>query len=273
MTMIPTASLTFNLTNVTTVGAGLNDYINVTGNLNLNSNAVTFIPLTTTLASGSYRIFDYSGTPQRIPGFCQSYRYSAFIDYSTPNQVNAVVSGSSGSVKWASPLSSVWDLAVSNWVNTVTLASDRFYQLDSVLVEDSGAYTNFLSLNTIFFPSAVTVTSSTRDYIFGGLGRLSGTFNLIKNGSSMLTITNANDFTGPVTVTGGILRVGHATALGTTASGTFVTNSGTLDINGIALNNPGEILTISGAGLNSTGAVINAGVQQISGLRFVFARG
>src|SRR5437764_9324324 len=54
------ATLTFNLTNNTTVGSGLNDLINIAGNLALSSNVVTFIPTASTLASGAYRLFSYS---------------------------------------------------------------------------------------------------------------------------------------------------------------------------------------------------------------------
>jgi autotransporter-associated beta strand protein len=268
LTLAANAAFNVNLTNATTIGGGVNDYVSVTGNLNLNSNALVVIPLANTAAAGSYRLIDYTGTRSGFLNLTNPTRYNLALDYPA-NQVNLTVSGSAGNVRWNSASSTAWDIATSNWFNTGSSAPDRFLQLDSVLVDDSGSYTNLLLLNTVLYPNNVTVSSSTRDYFFGGSSRFSGAASLTKSGTSMLTISNANDFTGPVLVNGGILRVINNTALGATNGSTTVASGGTLDIFGSSLYSPGELITIAGTGLNNTGAVINTGAAQNNGIRYL----
>ena len=263
------ATMSFTITNDATIGSGLNDLVNITGNLTLNSNVVTFFPTGPGLAIGTYRLFNYSGSRSGVLNFTNPTHYTVNLDYSTPNQVNAVVSGSPTSVRWNSGSSILWDTTSSNWFNTITSANDRYGQFDNVLVDDSGSYTNLLSLSTILIPGSVTVDSSTRNYIFGGSGRISGTGSLTKRGSSTLTISNANDFAGPTTIGGGVLRTLNATALGTTNGGTLITGGGALDLFGTSLFSPGEFFTIAGNGPTNGGAIVNTGAAQNNGVRFV----
>lgn len=268
LTLATNAALNINLGDVITIGGGVNDYVNVTGDLNLNSNALVVIPIASSAASGSYRLIDYTGNRNGFLSFTNPTRYNVALDYPA-NQVNLTVSGSAGSLRWNSATSAAWDTTTSNWFNTGTSATDQFLQLDSALVDDSGAYTNLLLLNTILFPNTVTVNSSTLDYFFGGSGRFSGAASLTKNGTSMLTVSNVNDFTGPVQVNGGILRVANSSALGSTNSGTTIASGATLDINGISLYNPGELITIAGTGADGAGAVINTGAGQNNAIRYL----
>jgi autotransporter-associated beta strand protein len=73
-----------------------------------------------------------------------------------------------------------------------------------------------------------------------------------------LTIFNANDFTGPVDIQGGVLKAGNGSALGSTGTGTTVETGASLDIGGQSLG--GEVITISGDGFNGQGAIFNSGV-------------
>jgi autotransporter-associated beta strand protein len=262
------AGLTFNVTNDVTVGAGVNDLINVAGNLTLNNNLLTAIPMATTLASGTYRIINYAGTRSGTLAFTNPTHYNVTIDYSTPNQVNAIVSGSPASVRWNSTNSSIWDTSTTNWFNTTSAVIDRFGQLDNVVINDSGGYTNFLSLSTILFPNTIQAVG-TKDYNLGGAGKISGGASISKFGSGTLTISNANDFTGLVTINGGVLRVANATALGLTNGGTTINSGGALDLSGTSLYSPGEFFTIAGNGPTNGGAIINTGANQNNGVRYV----
>jgi autotransporter-associated beta strand protein len=254
--------------NLSSSGSGANDLINVAGNLTLNNNTVNLGPTGNSL-SGSYRLFNYTGTQTGTLNVSNTTRYTASVSYGSGTVDWNITGGAPSSVKWNSLASAAWDLATSNWMNTGSSTVDRYFQLDSVLVNDSGAFTNLLLLSTAMYPSNVTVNSSTRDYSFGGSGRISGGASLVKLGTSMLTLSNANDFLGPVTVSAGTLKLANATALGTTNGGTTIASGATLDLNGQATYNPGEFITIAGTGLSSTGAVINTGAGQNNAIRFL----
>ena len=93
---------------------------------------------------------------------------------------------------------------------------------------------------------------------------ISGTGSITAEGPGEVMLAGANtSFTGTVKVTGGTLAPVSLPALsyGATPSAKliYVTNSGTLDINGLALSNN---IIISGAGVNGAGALVNNGASQ-----------
>jgi len=97
-------------------------------------------------------------------------------------------------------------------------------------------------------------------------GTLNGAFNLTKVGDGTITLNgNSTAYANSITINGGILKLGHAGALGTTAAGTVVSSGFTLDMNGQAVGAEG--VTLSGSGIGSAGALINssANVASLSG--------
>ena len=84
---------------------------------------------------------------------------------------------------------------------------------------------------------------------------ISGAGGLIKAGAGTLLLSGANSYAGATTVSAGVLRLGSATALGTTAAGTTVANTAALELTG-GITLGAESLTISGIGYGS-GALVN----------------
>jgi autotransporter-associated beta strand protein len=81
-----------------------------------------------------------------------------------------------------------------------------------------------------------------------------GTFT--KNGLGRLVLNGNNTFANPLSVTDGILRIGHANALGSTAGATTVTSGEALELDGVGVT--GETLNLNGVGFGgSTGALRN----------------
>jgi fibronectin-binding autotransporter adhesin len=72
----------------------------------------------------------------------------------------------------------------------------------------------------------VNSSAGVKDYTISGV--LSGATTVTKNGSSTLTLTGANTFTGGTTLSAGVLNINNASALGSVA-GTFTINGGTID--------------------------------------------
>ena len=84
-------------------------------------------------------------------------------------------------------------------------------------------------------------------------GNLTGPEALTKNGNGVMRLSSANDYTGPTTVSAGVLSLTHANALG--ASGT---DSATTVANGAQIALSGNISVSEPITLNGFGAVRNA---------------
>lgn len=170
-----------------------------------------------------------------------------------PSTVNAslVWKGNNGT----SP--TVWNTVITtNWSNGGT--PDAFYGGDNVTFDDT-ASTYTVSISGTVQPSSVTVNATNNYTISGTLG---GGGTVTKGGSGTLTLNNNNSYTGLTVITNGVINIQTSGGLGTTASGTVIANSGTLDVGTPAvtantINLGAEVLTISGSGFGGQGAVVN----------------
>jgi autotransporter-associated beta strand protein len=268
------ATNVFDLTTNTAIGGGTNDLIQVNGDLVANGNTIVINPLPGKLADGSYRLFNYTGAlPNGINSFNPTValvggasRYVLTLDYSTTNQINLVVSGGPSVVEWNTTSGAAWDTFTSqNWSNETTHAfPDYFYAADTVVFDDAPGVVTTVGISGSVAPLSVTNNSSVNSFTLNGSGKITGTGSITKLGSSTLTIATANDFTGPVTIAGGVLSAGTGTALGATNGPTIITNGGTLDIGGQSLGL--EPIFVSGT-------IVNNGVQAIHALRSVTMTG
>lgn len=277
------------------VGSGINDLLQVNGDLVL-AGVIRVRPsaLGGTLAPGTYRLINYTGALTGGAGnlAADADGYTVTFDTGTAGQVDMIVSGTPTTVVWtgaAGPFNApVWD--VNNLPNfAVGMTPSVFVQNQAVLFDDTGLYlagavpltfnmvgpsANFNSL----FPASVTV-DTTNNVILnntGTAGKLSGPMPLTKRGSGLLALTTANgnfpnDYTGPTTVEGGILRAGYTRAFGATNGPTLATNGGTIDINGQSLG--AEPFIISGAGVTNAGALVNLGGGQNNAIRYLTLAG
>ena len=126
--------------------------------------------------------------------------------------------------------------------------------LNSAAITNRGTLV-FNRADTIVVPNAI-----------GGAGKLE------KQGAGLMILSTAQpNLTGPIAINAGTFRVGTATSLGTTNSGTTVAAGATLDVNGQNLG--AEAVTVSGAGVNGFGAIINTGAGQNNALRDVTLAG
>lgn len=260
------ATAWFDLTPSTTEGAGTNDLVNVAGNLDGAGSTVSIVPRGALATNAPYVLFNYDGSLLNpFAGLSvPASQYAGVLDTtSSPGQVLATFSGSASNLVWSGG-GTDWDAGISlNW-NADTAA---FLVPDAVRFDDTAPANYQVNLVGTLYPSDVVV-DSTSNYTFGGSGRISGLTGLRKAGSGALVISNANDFTGPVRVEGGTLALGNAAAWGA-ASGSVVvvTNGGTLDLRGLALNGQSKDVRISGAGVGGLGAIVSSGAQQLNALR------
>jgi autotransporter-associated beta strand protein len=181
------------------------------------------------------------------------------------------VISSVSSPRWDGQAGGTWDIGVTtNWVNLADGLPVVYNQGNTALFDDSAAGTKTVNLTTTVTPASVTF-NDTVDYTLNGSGKISGTTGLTKSGSGTATIANtgANDFTGPVSLSGGTLSVaslangGSASAIGASsaAATNLLFNGGTLGYTGPATSID-RAYTVQAGG----GAISNANDLTIGGL-------
>ncbi len=250
----PAVTNVFDLGSSLTPGAGLNDLVIVGGSLDPQGAVVSINP-GQPLATGAYQLLAYRGAhlSSFSPTVLNPTRYTVVLDEtSATNEVLLHVSGAVSNLTWYGSGNDSWDVGKSqNW-NTNTQV---FYALDPVTFDDTAA-TGTVNLAVAVAPTSVTVNNSLTNYTFQGSGKLTGATGIAKSGAAALRINTANDFTGPVTVSAGVLVAGSATAFGATNGTVTIASGATLDVNDEDLGL--KPFVVSGAGTNGAGAVMNS---------------
>ncbi|NDG71091.1 MAG: hypothetical protein EBY32_07245, partial [Proteobacteria bacterium] len=83
---------------------------------------------------------------------------------------------------------------------------------------------------------------------------INGTGNVIQAGTGTTTLGAANGYSGTTSINSGALRAANPTSLGSTAAGTAVSSSATLELSG-GISIGAEALSLAGTGISSGGAL------------------
>ncbi len=134
-------------------------------------------------------------------------------------------------------------------------------------------YNSSAALATVIGDVTIGSPINARNPAIGGYGDITISGNLHDGGSAQswtklgpntLTLSGNNDFAGAITVSGGMLKVASANALGTGNNGTTMNAGTTLDLNGQTLAAGGTITLNTGTGItglamnNPLGGLINS---------------
>jgi autotransporter-associated beta strand protein len=179
--------------------------------------AINIEQIATLSAPTTFNLISYVGTPDPDPA---SFTVSVPAGYSagpvTVDTANELVTvtitpPASTSLAWRGTTNSVlvsnWDTNTPNWVDAATLSISQAYANPDAVRFDDTASNSVVTLLASVTPLGVVVNSDLRNYAFNGNGKISGQFNLIKQGISTLTLaeTGGDDFSGGVVVNGGTL--------------------------------------------------------------------
>ncbi|HEU5125463.1 MAG TPA: autotransporter-associated beta strand repeat-containing protein [Verrucomicrobiae bacterium] len=143
---------------------------------------------------------------------------------------NAVVDPGLSNLVWAVG-SGTWDVGTTaDWQDGVG-GLDVYQEVNGignrVMLDDSasGSSPIEITLDTAVTPRSIT-NNSTKDYTITGAGSINGPTGITKGGSSTLTLSTFNSFTGPINLDGGVLSFSVGALGQTLASIQF--NGGTL---------------------------------------------
>ncbi len=124
------------------------------------------------------------------------------------------------SIVWAGGSTSAantWDLATNNSFR-FNSSPTAFGEGDTVTFDATGSNSTSITLAQPVQPNSVTFTG-TKNFNLTGAGDLSGPMSLYKSGTSTLTISQANTYSGTTSVTGGVVSlandIANANGLGT----------------------------------------------------------
>jgi autotransporter-associated beta strand protein len=245
--LVTNPAITFDLGTTNTTGAS--DLLNVTNDLWLNNNPVSFTFGGPLLVGSNYTLVTYGGTLHgALVIATNQFRPPTgfYIDYSQTNKISLhVTNWTVGTLTWAGTnllqTNVNWDLATTNWLN-----GQVFYQGDNVVFDDTARSGN-VKFHGLLSPSSITINGETNFFIDGGtapFGNISGNCSIIINGSGTNTFSSySNGFTGPIYVNNGVFRTAdstgqsgantHPQSLGAYTGAIYVTNGATFDLNGL----------------------------------------
>jgi autotransporter-associated beta strand protein len=262
-----------------TIGGGTNSALeddfsvtNTPGGIvtNLVLDGLVAVNVNGPLSVGEFPLFGYgtiSGPGGLTLGQLPLGTVAMLVTNTAAHTIDLVVSGIAQAT-WVGNVNGNWDTTTTNWL--MSGMPVEFATAANVLFNDT-ASNAAVNLTTALSPSSVLVSNSVLNYSFSGSGSLAGSMTLTKKGTGGLAVNTADTFIGNVTIGGGTLQLVNATALGSAANNIYITNGGTLDIdgNGLAL----QPIVVSGVGANGAGALLNSGADQNNAFRSVTLTG
>ncbi|MGV3663348.1 MAG: autotransporter-associated beta strand repeat-containing protein, partial [Prosthecobacter sp.] len=156
-------------------------------------------------------------------------------------------------------------------LSTLAVASTATVNAPLVVQGASGTYalTNNSGLGTLVFGGGITGgvagttaltlsgTNLNANMVSGIIANGSATsLTVTKSGAGTWVLSGANTYTGTTTISGGVLEIQHAGALGSISGNTSVSSGAALQMSG-GITTLAEPLTLRGEGISTTGALRN----------------
>jgi autotransporter-associated beta strand protein len=265
------------------VSASPKDLLVVNGSLNFTAGTVA-LNVSGTLANGSYKLIQYSGTLSgatanlALSGFSQSGKNAA-LSSANSGEIDLVISTQSGLKKlWQGGVDNSWDIGgTANWLYSGSAFT--YAEGDNVTFDDTASQTS-VSLLAAVNPASVTVSNNAATYTFSdgasGSGKISGSASLVKKGSGTLVIDTINNNSGATVISGGTLQIGDGSSTGDLGSGNITNNaalvfaqtddrsvSGAISGVGTLTQQGSATLTLAAINTYSGATIISAGALQI----------
>jgi len=200
-------------------------------------------------ANNGFVLFEsgFEGSGSIVAGLFTSREngYSGYNPYLTITYSGAWIS-------WNGLANANWDAITANW--TVGGYRGTYSDGDFVTFADGASNPGISVAGGGISPGSITISNNSTTYNFSG-GSSGGSGGATKQGTGLATLSAANGYTGLTLVQGGRLVVAANGALGTTGSGTIVSNGAALGFQGGVNYSTAEPVTILGGGGGGGGAL------------------
>jgi rhamnogalacturonan endolyase len=185
------------------------------------------IPVSLLRTGANTFTFRFSGSNGFSPHVMYDYLRLELPDFPPPPP------DSGRSIVWAggtNAAANTWDNGTTNSFR-LSGAATPFGTGDAVTFSDTGSNSTSVTLTGTLQANSVTF-SGTKNYTLAGTGALNGPMSLLKSGTSTLTVSQANTFSGDTAINGGVISLSNDTAnVSGLGSGNVSLNNGTLRMN------------------------------------------
>jgi autotransporter-associated beta strand protein len=207
---------------------------------------------------GTVHLIQYSGSIAGNDfGFALTF-LSGAVGYVTNNTsthfVDLVITALPNLV-WRAQVNTNWDIAsTANWVDLSSGLPATYPDGASVSFGDITS-NSVVNLTNTVNPASVTLNNVLSNYVFGGVGRISGVAGLTKTGAGTVTMALTNNYNGATIISNGTFVLGVPNAIPSGGGRGNVTLEGRLDLAGFSA----AINGLSG----SNGKVDNSSVNPV----------
>ncbi len=246
-------SVGISLSSAAPLGAGTYDLVSYAGNIG-GTGSSAFTLLSSPSFNGHVTGFSLVDLPGELA-----------LSVSGATLVWTGLDGTSGTGAWHVGSTG----ANHNWQISGGSATD-FLAGDVVRFDDTNTSgNNTISVSGGIAATSITFSNSVNNYVVNsadGTGITSGS--LLKAGIGSLTLNTADSYSGGTQITGGLLTLGNAAALGA-ATGSLTANGGTLDLQGNTLQ-IGSFSGAAGVVTSSTSGSVTLAVAPVAGSSSTF---
>ena len=202
----------------------------------------------------------YTGATHIVVGALTVGSLNSVVGGTASSNLGAPTTVANGTIHLATSVASGGELIYNGLGET----TDRVINLSGTIANVVGTLTQSGASGTLKYTSNLSATGSATTKIFklqgstagtgefaGIIGNGTGTLSLQKAGSGTWVLSGNNSYSGNTSISGGLLTLANANALGTTAAGTSISANAGIQLQG-GLVYAAEAITVAASASNST---------------------
>lgn len=229
------------------------------GNTTLNGAVIVNILNPALLTTGSFTLVDTVGTRSGTGTYTLGTLpagVSASIN-ETAGDLVLTITAINPIYQWTGATTNVWNLSGANvnWTKSSLASAYSDAPNYDVIFDDTSAGSSAIDIASTVSPKSTTIDATAKNYSLSGAGKITGSGGLTKKGSSTVTVSTPNDYSGATNIDAGTFMLGSSNVI----PNGMVNVVGNLDLAGFsdtvnALSGNGQLLdSTAGASVLTVG--------------------